>query len=36
MNVEDKILGKVKNARGELTKGLKNIFEKEVIICHWR
>ena len=34
MNTRDKMLGKVKNARGELTKGSKNIFEMEVVICH--
>jgi len=27
MNTRDKMLGKVKNARGELTKGSKNILE---------
>jgi len=34
MKTKDKMLGKVKNAKRELTKGLKNIFEMEVVICH--
>ncbi len=34
MNARDEMLGEVKNARGGLTKGLKNIFETEVVICH--
>jgi len=34
MNTRDKMLGKVENTKGELTKGSKNIFEKEVVICH--
>jgi len=34
MNTKDKMLGKVKNTRRELTRGLKNIFEMAVVICH--
>ena len=36
MNIKDKMLAKVKNAKRELTKSLKNIFEMELVICHWR
>ncbi len=34
MNTKDKMRGKAKNTKRELKRGLKNIFEMEVVICH--
>jgi hypothetical protein len=33
MNTKYKMPGKKNNAKRELTKGLKNIFKMEVVIC---